>query len=85
MRHWLRHWRNRCVLLVIVVSAWVVGSGTHAYIHVRSLEGQCCGYEGDPGFLFVFFMIWPGLVYFVALFLILIVGVLLILGRERFP
>jgi hypothetical protein len=66
-RKWKRFWT-----WTVITTAWLAVFGIHAYYHVRSLTGQCCGYEGDPGFLLLFFLVWPGLLYFVVLFLIFI-------------
>jgi len=59
------------VLMTIVV--WAIVLTVHGYFHVRSLSGQCCGYEGDPGFLTLFFVVWPGVLYLIGLAVILVI------------
>jgi hypothetical protein len=65
------------LIWIAAIATWLAVFGTHAYYHVKLLTGQCCGYEGDPGFLLLFFIIWPGLLYFIALALILIGGLIM--------
>ena len=62
----------RAILVVATtVVVWVAVFSIHGYLHVSRLSGQCCGYEGDPGFLAIFFIIYPGIFYLAGLFVIL--------------
>lgn len=60
-------------LLIIGITflIWLAVFIVHGYFHVSRLTGQCCGYEGDPGFLAMFFLVHPGVYYFAGLFVIL--------------
>lgn len=62
-------------IAAVTMVIWAVVFLMHGYYHVRNLTGQCCGYEGDPGFLALFFLIKPGLYYFLALIFILCVEI----------
>jgi len=66
--------RKRFLIWISILPLWLCVFVIHAYVHVRSLTGQCCGYEGDPGFLRFFFLLWPGLLYFGTLLLVLLAG-----------
>lgn len=70
--------RKRTLIWIATIILWLVVFGIHGYYHVTSLTGQCCGYEGDPGILLLFFLIWPGLLYFIALILILLIGLFML-------
>jgi len=59
------------LILAATIVVWLVIFSTHGYFHVSRLTGQCCGYEGDPGFLTIFFLIYPGIFYFIGLLVIL--------------
>ncbi len=63
---------NRAILVfATTVVVWLAAFSVHGYRHVSRLAGQCCGYEGDPGFLAIFFIIYPGIFYLMGLFVIL--------------
>jgi len=73
-------------LLIVGITflIWLVGFISHGYFHVSRLNGQCCGYEGHPGFLAMLFLINPGIYYFAGLTVILGLE-LLILRSLRKP
>jgi hypothetical protein len=71
--------RRRFLFWIATLLAWLTVFVAHGYLQVRALTGQCCGYEGDPGILLLFFLFWPGLLYLLALVLILIAGLFMFL------
>lgn len=75
--------RHRYLAFVAVIVGWLLVFGVNGYNHVTRLTGQCCGYEGEPGFLLLFFLFWPGSLYVVALPFALIVTGTLISFWER--
>lgn len=58
--------KKRLVWFGGLVTVWALVFAVHCYLSVSSHLGQCCGYEGELGFLIVFFLMWPGLLYFVV-------------------
>jgi len=70
MRRKLFNFKTLCIL-ALTIAIWLVVVTVHGYLHVSRLSGQCCGYEGDPGFLTIFFIIYPGIFYALGLFVIL--------------
>jgi len=70
-------YRKKLLIWFSTILVWLAIFGAHAYYHVKSLTGQCCGYEGEPGFLLLFFLMWPGLLYFIGLVIILIAGLII--------
>jgi hypothetical protein len=68
--------RKKLMVIAITIAAWASIFALHGFVHVRLLTGQGSGYEGEPGFLALFFIIWPGFVYFIVLAIILIVEVI---------
>ena len=75
----------KVTILVLAILVWLMVFFIHGYSHVKSLTGQCCGYEGDPGFLTLFFFIFPGVYYFLALLVILGIQIIVLanFGRNR--
>ncbi len=65
-------------VLATTILVWLVVVSVHGYLHVSRLSGQCCGYEGDPGFLTIFFILYPGILYLIGLFVILGLELLLL-------
>jgi len=79
----MRYGRTYKTLLIIATTliVWLAVFVSHGYVHVSNLTGQCCGYEGDPAFLALFFLIYPGIYYFLGLFVA--IGVELLVIRSR--
>lgn len=81
--HQIKRAKLKILCASILVSAVIFF--LHGFFKVRSLKGQCCGYEGDPGVLALFFLMWPGPLYLLGLSVILLakVWVLNRLSTER--
>ena len=77
--------KRRLYWLLAALLVWALVFTSHGYLAVSSSLGQCCGYEGELGFLIVFFIMWPGLLYFaVPISLLLIwLGVPPVLRKEN--
>lgn len=58
-------------IILFSIAIWAVIFAVHGYVNVQTNTGQCCGYEGDPGFLSIFFLIGYGVYYFPALALVI--------------
>jgi hypothetical protein len=62
---------SQIILVVGTILVWAAVFAGHGYLHVQELKGSCCGYEGDPDFLWFAFIIHPGFEYLIFLAVIL--------------
>lgn len=77
--------RTKFLILLLSFLVWLTVFLIHGYMQVKRLTGQCCGYEGDPGFLTLFFLIFPGVFYFIGLIMIIAFEIAVLFIRDKQP
>ena len=70
---------KKIYILLSTILVWFICFVVHGFIHLKSvLPEACCGYEADPGFIVMMFVIYYGFFYIIALVLILPVEMLIL-------
>ena len=70
---------KKIFILLSTIFIWFICFVLHGFIHLKSvLPDACCGYEADPGFIMMMFVIYYGTFYLIALVLILSVEMLVL-------
>lgn len=76
---------KKTAIVLVTVGIWAVVFTVHGFLHVKRLSGQCCGYEGDPGFIAVFFLIKVGVFYLIGLVAIILCEIVVFRRLSRNP